>query len=80
MPAANSAAMEMPVTEPMVISTMLGGMVSVCAPVAASSATISPSSMPRLRISGKSTGAKAAMSAALEPEMPETRYMPPTST
>ena len=41
-PPVNSAAIETPVTEPMVIRTRLGGMVSVCAPVAASSATSSP--------------------------------------
>ena len=67
-------------TEPMVISTRLGGMVSVWAPVADSSATRSPGLAPRCFISGKSTGATAAMSAAFEPEMPETRYIAPTST
>ena len=76
----NSAAIETPVTEPIVISTRLGGMVSVCAPVAASRATRSPGLAPRAFISGNSTGATAAMSAALEPEMPETRYIAPTST
>ena len=76
----NKAAIETPVTEPMVISTKLGGTVSVCAPVAASSATRSPSSAPRAFISGNSAGATAAMSAALEPDMPETRYIAPTST
>jgi hypothetical protein len=76
----NSAAIDTPVTEPMVISTRLGGMVSVCAPVAASSASSSPGLSPRARISGNRTGATAAMSAALEPEMPETRYIAPTST
>ena len=55
-------------------------MVSVCAPVAASRATRSPGLAPRLIISGNSTGVTAAMSAALEPEMPETRYMAPIST
>ena len=55
-------------------------MVSVCAPVADSSATRSPGSAPRCFISGNSAGATAAMSAALEPEMPETRYIAPTST
>ena len=45
-------------------------MVSVCAPVAASSATRSPGFAPRAFISGNSTGATAAMSAAFEPEMP----------
>ena len=76
----NSAEIETPVTEPMVISTRLGGMVSVCAPVAASRATRSPGLAPRCFISGNSTGATAAMSAAFEPEMPETRYIAPTST
>ena len=76
----NSAAIETPVTEPMVISTRLGGMVSVCAPVAESSATRSPGLAPRAFISGNSTGATAAMSAAFEPEMPETRYIAPIST
>ena len=76
----NSAAIDTPVTEPMVISTRLGGMVSVCAPVAASRATSSPGSAPRFFISGNSAGATAAMSAALEPEMPDTRYIAPIST
>ncbi len=55
-------------------------MVSVCAPVAESRATRSPGLAPRAFISGNSTGATAAMSAALEPEMPETRYIAPIST
>jgi hypothetical protein len=76
----NSAAIETPVAEPIVISTSDGGIVSVCAPVADSSATTSPGWAPRLRISGKSEGATAAMSAAFEPEMPETRYIVPIST
>ena len=76
----NSAAIETPVTEPIVMSTRLGGTVSVCAPVAARSAIRSPSFAPRFFISGKSAGAMAAMSAAFDPEMPETRYMAPTST
>ena len=80
MPPVNSAAMDTPVTEPMVMSTIEGGMVSVWAPVVASSATRSPGLAPRFFISGNSTGAMAAMSAALEPEMPDTRYMAPTST
>ncbi|MNT99254.1 hypothetical protein D3C72_2420600 [compost metagenome] len=80
MPPVNSAAMETPVTEPMVMSTMDGGIVSVCAPVAESSATRSPGFAPRFCISGKSTGAMAAMSAIFEPEMPETRYIAPIST
>ncbi len=76
----NSAEIETPVTEPIVISTRLGGMVSVCAPVAASRATRSPGLAPRSFISGNSTGATAAMSAAFDPEMPDTRYIAPTST
>ncbi len=79
-PPVNSAAIDTPVTEPMVISTRLGGTVSVCAPVAASSASSSPSSAPRAFISGNSAGATAAMSAAFAPEMPDTRYIAPTST
>ena len=76
----NSAEMDTPVTEPIVMSTIDGGMVSVCAPVAASSATRSPSLAPRAFISGNSTGATAAMSAAFDPDMPETRYIAPTRT
>ena len=79
-PPVNNAAIDTPVTEPMVISTMEGGTVSVWAPVAASSATRSPGCAPRARISGNRAGATAAMSAALEPEMPETRYIAPIST
>jgi hypothetical protein len=80
MPPVNRAAIETPVTEPMVISTIEGGIVSVCAPVAESSATRSPGLAPRFCISGNNTGAIAAMSAIFEPEMPETRYIAPTST
>ena len=65
--------MDTPVTEPMVISTRLGGMVSLMAPEADRMAMSSPSGLPRRFISGNSTGATAAMSAAFEPEMPETR-------
>ena len=79
-PPVNSAAIDTPVTEPMVMRTRLGGMVSVCAPVADNSATRSPGLAPRAFISGNSTGATAAMSAAFEPEMPETRYIAATST
>ena len=70
----------MPVTEPSVMSTMLGGMVSAIAAEQASSATRSPSFAPRLRISGNRPGATAAMSATFEPEMPETRIMAMSST
>ena len=80
MPPVKRAVMETPVTDPMVISTRLGGMVSVWAPVADSSATRSPGLAPRFFISGNSTGATAAMSAAFEPEMPETRYIAPIRT
>ena len=79
-PPVNSAAIDTPVTEPMVISTRLGGMVSDMAPEEESSATSSPGTAPRRFISGNSTGATAAMSAAFEPEMPETRYIAPSST
>ncbi len=79
-PAVNSAAMEIPVTEPKVISTRLGGIVSAMAAEEESNATISPSRMPRARISGNRAGATAAMSAALEPEMPETSIMAASST
>ena len=76
----NSAAIEMPVTEPMAMRMRLGGTVSVCAPVAASSAASSARSAPRFSISGNSAGATAAMSAAFEPEIPDTRYIAATST
>ena len=56
-----------------------GGMVSVIAPVADNSDEIAALS-PRSFISGKSTGATAAMSAAFDPDMPDTRYMAPSST
>ncbi len=76
----NSPAIETPVTEPMVISTRLGGIVSDIAPDDDSRATSSPGRAPRRFISGNSTGATAAMSAAFEPEMPDTRYIAPSST
>ena len=79
-PPVNSAAIDTLHTEPMVISTSDGGMVSLIAPDADSSATRSPPLAPRFFISGNSTGATAAMSAAFEPEMPDTRYMAPSST
>ena len=80
MPPVNSAEMETPVTAPMVMSTREGGMVSVCAPVAGSRAMRSPGLAPRSRILGNSTGARAAMSVALDPEMPDTKYVAATST
>src|SRR3954451_7733880 len=79
-PPVNSAAIDTPVTEPMVISTSDGGIVSLMAPEADSSDTSSPGWKPRRFISGNSTGVTAAMSAAFEPEMPETRYIAPSST
>ena len=81
MPAVNSAAIDRPgTTEPIVISTRLGGIVSDIALDVASSDDSSPGWAPRRCISGKRIGATAAMSAALEPEMPETRYIAPSST
>ncbi len=79
-PPVKRAAMDTPVTDPTVISTRLGGIVSVCAPVADNSATNSPGFEPRACISGNSAGAIAAMSAALEPEIPDTKYMAPIKT
>ncbi len=79
-PPVKSAAIDTPVTEPMVMRTRLGGIVSLIAPEAESRATSSPGRAPRRFISGKSTGATAAMSAAFEPEMPETRYIAPRRT
>ena len=79
-PPVNSAVIDTLVTEPMVISTRLGGMVSDIALELASSAASSPGCEPRRRISGNSTGATAAMSAAFDPEMPDTRYIAPSST
>ena len=76
----NSAEIDTPVTEPMVIKTRLGGMVSDCAPVAANSATRSPGLAPRAFISGNNTGATPAMWAELDLEMPETGCIAPTST
>jgi hypothetical protein len=64
----------------MVISTRLGGIVSDIALEVASSDANSPGCAPRWRISGNSTGATAAMSAAFEPEMPDTRYIAPSKT
>jgi hypothetical protein len=60
--------------------TMLGGIVSLIALDAARSPTRSPSGTPWRRISGKSTGATAAMSAAFAPLMPETSTIAPGST
>ncbi len=60
--------------------TMLGGMVSDITAEADSSEVKSPSWLPRFFISGNRAGATAAMSAALAPEMPDTRYIAPSST
>ncbi len=76
----NNAEIETLVTDPMVINTSDGGIVSDIALEVASSDANSPGCCPRRRISGNSTGATAAMSAAFEPEMPETRYIAPSST
>ena len=67
-------------TEPIVISTRLGGIVSDIALEVASSEDSSPGCMPRRCISGNRIGATAAMSAAFDPDMPETRYIAPSST
>src|SRR5580692_12074503 len=75
-PPVNSAAIDRPgVTEPIVMSTRLGGIVSDMALDVASSDDNSPGCAPRRRISGKRIGATAAMSAAFDPEIPETRYI-----
>ena len=55
-------------------------MVSDIAAAEASCATSSPGCEPRRFISGSSTGATAAWSAAFDPEMPEMRYIAPIST
>src|SRR6516164_2241691 len=72
-PLVNSEAIETPVTEPIVISTTLGGIVSDIAAEVPSIETNSPSSEPLFLISGKRAGATAAMSATFEPEIPDTR-------
>ena len=79
-PAWNNPAIETPATEPSTISTMLGGTVSAIAAPVESSAIISLGFWPRRFISGNSAGATVAMSDTLEPEMPDTRYIAPTST
>src|SRR5580658_5303465 len=79
-PPVNSAEIDTFVTDPMVIKTRLGGIVSDIALDVASSEASSPGCCPLLRISGNSTGATAAMSAAFEPEMPDTRYLAPSNT
>jgi hypothetical protein len=52
---------------------------AIAAPVA-KSAIISGGLWPRRFISGNSAGATVAMSETLEPEMPETRNIEPSST
>ena len=79
-PPVKRAEMDTPVTEPMVIKTSEGGIVSDIAPEADKRATRLPDFSPRFFISGKSTGAIAAISAALEPEIPDTKYMPANKT
>ena len=79
-PPVNNAAIVVPLTEPIVISTMLGGIVSDIAPDAASSAISSLGSLPRRFILGNRIGTTAAMSAAFEPEIPEIRYIAPSNT
>ena len=64
----------------MMISTRLGGIVSAAAAETASSAAVSPSRVPRSFVAGARIGPIAAMSAALAPEMPETRYIAHSST
>ncbi|MNT92005.1 hypothetical protein D3C72_2332020 [compost metagenome] len=76
----NSEVIDTPVTDPTVISTMLGGIVSDIAPEADKRPIRSPSFAPRCFISGNSAGATAAISAVFEPEMPETIYIAPSST
>ena len=79
-PPINRAAIDTPATDPMMITTRLGGIVSPIAPAAESIPTSSPGFHPRRFISGKSTGATAAMSAALAPEIPDTKYMATSKT
>ncbi len=64
----------------MVISTRLGGMVSDIALELASNAATKLGCGRGAATPGNSTGATAAMSAAFDPEMPETRYIAPSST
>ncbi len=55
-PPVNRAEIDTPVTEPIMIKTRLGGIVSDIAAEVASKATNSPSSAPRRRISGTERG------------------------
>ena len=71
---------------PFLIRSLVGGGIAtatevsaIAAPVA-SSAVISAGEWPRLRISGNSAGATVAMSDTLDPEIPETRNIEPSST
>ena len=79
-PPVNSATIDILVTEPIVISTRLGGIVSDIALDVASSEASSPGWAPRRRISWNRIGATAAISAALDPEIPDTRYIAPSNT
>ena len=77
----NSAAIETPVTEPIGDQhDARAGSSRSARRSPTSRATRSPGLAPRSFISGNSTGATAAMSAAFDPEMPDTRYIAPTST
>jgi len=79
-PPVNSATIVKLVTEPIVISTRLGGIVSDIALGVASSEASSPEWAPRRSISGNRIGATAAISTAFDPEIPDTRYIAPSST
>jgi hypothetical protein len=70
-PPVNGAEIETFVTDPIAIGTRLGGIVSDMALEVASKAASSPGCEPRRCISGNSTGATAAISAAFDPEMPD---------
>ena len=79
-PAVKSPAMDTPAAEPSTISTIDGGTVSAIAAPVASRAVISAGEWPRRRISGNSAGATVAMSDTLDPEIPDTRNIEPSST
>src|ERR1700712_6111096 len=79
-PPANNAEIETPAVAPTVINTRLGGIVSDIAPDADKSAATSPGLAPRRFISGNKDGAMAAMSAAFDPEIPDTRSIAPNNT
>jgi len=79
-PAVNSDWIDRLHTVPMMMRTRLGGISSAIAPDVERSAIISLRLYPRRSISGNRTGATAAMSASLDPDIPETRNMATTST